>query len=117
MLSGDAIHIKETLEGIENIRKNAERLKSDLEKELHAMLNDLLAERDNYQTEFENFVELNYKKSLSLKEMVSQGRELENTAVILRDDQKKELQRLETLAVTSSDERQEKEKKRMMLIA
>lgn len=111
MLSGDARHIKETLDAIENIRENAQILKSALSEEKRKKLTQLLVERDNYQNEFEDFVELNRKKELSLQEMVSQGRELENAALILRNDQKNELQRLETLAVTSSNQRQEKSKK------
>ncbi len=111
MLSGNASHIKDTLEAIEQIRQNAEALRLNLSAEEQKMMQELLAERDNYQREFENYVELNSKKELSLKEMINQGRELENTAITLRDDQKKELQRLETLAVTSSDERQEKSEK------
>ncbi len=111
MLSGDTRHIKETLEAIENIRKNAEKLKAALPENKHENITQLLTQRDNYQTEFENFVKLNKKKAQSLNEMVAQGRELENTAITLRDDQKKELQRLEALAVTSSSERQEKSKK------
>ncbi len=111
MLSGNTSHIKETLEAIEIIRQNAEILKKALSDEKSDKITLLLVERDNYQNEFESYVELNKKKALSLKEMVSQGRELENTAVILRDDQKKELQRLEAIAVSSSDERQEKSEK------
>lgn len=111
MLSRDVSHIKETLQAIEIIRQNAVKLKMALSEEKGHKVTLLLVERDIYQNEFESYVELNNKKSMSLKEMVSQGRELENTAMILRDDQKKELQRLEALAVSSSEERQEKSEK------
>ena len=111
MLSGDAVHVKETLKAIGQIQKNAEALRLNLSADEKIKMAELLKERDNYQREFESYVELNRKKELSLKEMVSQGRELESTAITLRDDQKKELQRLEALAVTSSDERQGKSEK------
>lgn len=111
MLSGDPRHIKETLQAIEEIRDNAKRLQTVLSTTKRQTISHLLTEQDTYQREFENFVLLNTSKEKSLKEMVSQGRRLKDTAVLLVDDQKKELQRLETLAVTSSEERLEKSKK------
>ena len=111
MLSGNAGHVKETLEAIDRIRQNAEALLQNLPAEEQNIMRNLLSERDNYQREFESFVELNNRKKLNLEKMVSQGRELENIAIALRDEQKKQLEKLEKLAVNSSEERQEKSKK------
>ncbi len=111
VLRGGVIHVKETLNAIDRIRKNAEALKTDLSEDKRKTITALLAERDRYQNEFESYVKLNKKKGVNLNEMVTQGRQLENTAVILRDDQKKELQRLEALVITSSEQREEKREK------
>ena len=111
MLSGDAKHVGEALESIGRIKKNSEKIRSFLPRDRREEVTRVQAEGDIYQNEFENFVALNRKKELSLKEMVTQGRKLENTAVLLREDQKRELQRLEKLAITLSDERQEKSEK------
>lgn len=111
MLRGESIHIDETLDAITNIRENAAFLKQALPDDQRITVASLLLELDSYQNDFENFVVLNNKKDKSLNEMVNQGRVLENTAVSLREDQKTELQRLETIAITSSQQRQEKSKK------
>ena len=111
VLRGGVTHIKKTLNAIDRIRMNAETLKADLSEGKRKAITALLAERDRYQNEFESYVNLNKKKGVNLNEMVAQGRELENTAVILRDDQKNELQRLEALVITSSEQREEKREK------
>lgn len=107
----ESMHAKETLEAIEQIRKNVDVLRESLPNDKEDKTNSLLVELGNYRNEFENYVSLNVKKSSGLKEMVSQGRELEDTALILRDDQKKELLRLESSAVNFSEDRQEKSEK------
>ncbi|MDF1881047.1 HAMP domain-containing protein [Sulfurimonas sp. MAG313] len=111
MLTSNPIYIKKTLDSIEAIREKVKILKKSVNQENKDIFVFLIRERDKYQKEFEGFVSLNLKKEESLNKMVIQGRALEHTAVILRNDQKNELQRLETLAVNSSDERQEKSEK------
>jgi len=111
MLYGNEKHVEETLQAIEQIRHNAESLLRKLPESERPTMRSLLSERDSYQREFESFVRLNRQKEKSLEEMVIQGRNLENAAITLRDDQKKELLRLEALAVSASKERQEKSEK------
>ncbi|MDF1882323.1 HAMP domain-containing protein [Sulfurimonas sp. SAG-AH-194-C21] len=109
--------LEETDTDLDEVLELEEELDLELEAEEETEdeeeldLDILLKDLDEYLKEFQEFVNLNIEKNNSLQEMVEQGRYLENSAVSLKNDQKIELQKLEGLAISSSEDRQEKSEK------
>lgn len=95
ILRHDRQHADDALAKLDEMKKQAKETKTKFKQDVNKIqMDDVLAALDDYDRAFHNYFDIEVKQKEQEANMVRDARELENIAIELRQDQKKEYSRL-----------------------